>query len=86
MRRTSNNPVDQTAGIPRRSIMLSVLISFTCIMIASAFVADWFLSAKAQRAETRRAITQATTVPSEPNSQLRIVGVPVTINPSPREK
>jgi len=84
MRRLSNNPADQSA--PPRSAMLSVLISFTCIMVASAFAADWLLSAKAQRAETRQAIIQHTTVQSEPNAQLRIVGVPVTINPSPREK
>ena len=86
MRRTTNNPVDQTADVLRRSIMLSVIISFTCIMIASAFVADWFLSAKINRAEPRQAIIQATAVQDEPNSQPRIVGVPVTINPSPRAK
>lgn len=86
MGRTNRSRVDQAEDIPAKSVMLLVLVAFASIMIASAFVADWLLSVKAQRAETRQAIIQAAAVQGAPNSQPRIVGVPVTINPTREHK
>lgn len=76
----------QTEQIPARSMMFLVIGSFACIMIASAFVADWFLSAKVQRAQSRQATIQATAMQSASISQPRIVGTPATINPTPQQR
>ncbi len=74
----------QTEEIPAKSVMFLVIASFACIMIASAFVADWFLNATVQRAQSRQATIQA--MQSASISQPRIVGTPVTINPTPQQR
>jgi len=70
--------------------MLAMLAAIACVMVGILFAADWYERGRARpTVASTKAVVRATTGIANPPagaSQPRIVGTPITMNPSPSKQ